>query len=39
MSTKGKVVGVPLLDLVEGLEQRDRDEDDDGLLALTDLNL
>lgn len=30
---------IPLLDLVEALEKRDRDEDDDGLLAVTNLNL
>lgn len=30
---------VPLLDLVEALEERDRDEDDDSLLAVADLNL
>ena len=30
---------LPLLDLVEALEERDRDEDDDGLLSVTDLNL
>lgn len=32
-------VGLPLLDLVETLEKGDRDEDDDGLLAVADLNL
>lgn len=31
--------GVPLLDLVEALQQRDGDEDDDGLLAMADLDL
>jgi hypothetical protein len=30
---------VPLLDLVEALEERDGDEDDNGLLAVADLNL
>lgn len=30
---------VPLLDLVEALEERDRDEDDDCLLAVADLDL
>lgn len=32
-------VGLPLLDLVEALEERDRDEDNDGLLAVADLDL
>lgn len=31
--------GVPLLDFVEALEERDGDEDDDGLLAVADLDL
>lgn len=31
--------GVPLLDLVEALEERDRDEDEDRLLAVADLDL
>lgn len=30
---------VPLLDLVEALEKRDGDEDDDRLLSVTDLDL
>ena len=30
---------VPLLDLVEALEERDGDEDKDSLLAVTDLDL
>ena len=30
---------VPLLDLVEALEERDGDEDEDSLLAVTDLDL
>jgi hypothetical protein len=30
---------VPLLDFVEALEERDGDEDDNGLLAVADLNL
>lgn len=30
---------VPLLDLVEALEERDRDEDEDSLLAVADLDL
>ena len=30
---------VPLLDLVEALEERDGDKDDDGLLALADFDL
>ena len=30
---------LPLLDLVEALEERDRNEDDNGLLAVADLNL
>jgi hypothetical protein len=29
----------PLLDLVEALEQRDRDENSDGFLSMTDFNL
>jgi hypothetical protein len=33
------LVSVPLLDLVEALEERDRDEDDDSLLAVANLNL
>lgn len=32
-------VGLPLLDLVEALEERDGDEDDDRLLAVADLDL
>lgn len=32
-------LGVPLLDLVEALEERDRDEDEDRLLAVADLDL
>lgn len=31
--------GVPLLDFVEALEERNGDEDDDGLLAVADLDL
>lgn len=31
--------GVPLLDFVEGLEERDGDEDDDGFLAVADFDL
>jgi hypothetical protein len=30
---------IPLLDLVESLEERDRDKDGNGLLALADLDL
>lgn len=30
---------LPLLDLVEALEERDGDEDNDGLLAVADLDL
>lgn len=30
---------IPLLDLVEALEERDGDEDGDGLLAVADLDL
>lgn len=30
---------LPLLDLVEALEERNRDEDNDGLLAVADLDL
>ena len=36
---RGLEVVVPLLDLVEALEERDRDEDDDCLLAVADLDL
>jgi len=32
-------VCIPLLDLVEALEERDGDEDGDGLLAVADLDL
>lgn len=32
-------LGVPLLNLVEALEERDRDEDEDRLLAVADLDL
>lgn len=34
-----ELTGQALLDLVEALEERDRDEDDDSLLAVADLNL
>lgn len=32
-------LGIPLLDLVEALEERNRDEDEDCLLAVADLDL
>lgn len=38
-SSAGMLAFVPLLDLVEALEERDGDEDDNGLLAVADLNL
>lgn len=34
-----ELTGQALLDLVEALEERDGDEDDNGLLAVADLNL
>lgn len=36
MKWRGKL---PLLDLVEALQERNGDEDDDGLLALADFDL
>ena len=39
--TKGelRILYVPLLDFVKSGEERDGDEDDDGFLAMTDLEL
>ena len=36
---KIRIESLPLLDLVEALEERDGDEDDDGLLAVADFKL